>query len=246
MNAIVPFDFEGQAVRVVPDNAGLPWFVAADVCRCLEIGNSRDAISRLDDDEKGVANTDTLGGAQKMAIVSEPGVYRLVFTSRKPSAERFKRWLAHDVLPTIRRTGGYPAAAPAMDLPADLRVQVEMVREARLTFGRSAAQRLWHVLALPAVDTRPPALPGPAPEECLAYLLSHVATWGGETMALGRWLSPYEGGLRGSGNGLVGGLVAPEVAVGVHGELDGGMPGPGCHLLGRGALFDPQGDRHMP
>ncbi|WP_217424092.1 Bro-N domain-containing protein [Magnetospirillum sp. UT-4] len=122
----------------MPDNAGMPWFVAADVCRCLEIGTEQ--TRRLDEDEKGLRTVQTPGGPQQMATVNEPGVYRLVFTSRKPSAERFKRWLAHDVLPTIRRTGGYPAAAPAADLPADLRVQVEMVREARLTFGRSAAR----------------------------------------------------------------------------------------------------------
>lgn len=100
------FSFEHQRVRAV-FVAGVVWFVAVDVCKVLGIANPRDAVSRLDDDEKGVGNTDTLGGPQDTTIISEAGVYRLIFTSRKPEAERFKRWLAHDVLPMIRRYGYY-------------------------------------------------------------------------------------------------------------------------------------------
>ncbi len=88
---------------------GEPWFVAADVCRALEIANNRDALTRLDADEKGVALTDTPGGEQEMAIVNEPGLYTLVLGSRKAEARDFKRWITHDVLPTIRKTGGYVA-----------------------------------------------------------------------------------------------------------------------------------------
>ena len=93
-------------VRTVELN-GEPWFVSADVCRALEIRNSRAALTRLDDDEKGVALTDTLGGKQEMTIVNEPGLYGLVLGSRKPEAKAFKRWIKHDVLPSIRKTGGY-------------------------------------------------------------------------------------------------------------------------------------------
>lgn len=84
-----------------------PWFVAADVCKALEIGNSRQALTRLDDDEKGVISTDTPGGKQEMATVSEPGLYSLVLGSRKPEARQFKRWITHDVIPAIRSHGGY-------------------------------------------------------------------------------------------------------------------------------------------
>lgn len=93
-------------VRVVQVD-GEPWFVAADVCRALEISNSRDAVARLDDDEKGVGSTDTLGGKQGMQIINEPGLYTLVLGSRKPEAKAFKRWVTHEVLPTIRKTGSY-------------------------------------------------------------------------------------------------------------------------------------------
>ena len=95
-------------VRVIQRN-GEPWFVAADVCKALEISNNRDAISRIDEDEKDVALTDTLRGKQNMTIVNEPGLYTLVLGSRKPEARLFKRWITHEVIPAIRKTGGYIA-----------------------------------------------------------------------------------------------------------------------------------------
>ena len=101
-------------VRVVQVD-GEPWFVAADVCRALEISNSRDAVARLDDDEKGVGSTDTLGGKQGMQIINEPGLYTLVLGSRKPEAKTFKRWVTHEVLPTIRKTGSYKTPKQSSD-----------------------------------------------------------------------------------------------------------------------------------
>jgi anti-repressor protein len=87
---------------------GEPWFVAVDVCKALEIQNNRDAISRLDDDEKNtVVLTDGNRGNPNMTIVNEPGLYALVLSSRKPEAKAFKRWITHDVIPTIRKHGAY-------------------------------------------------------------------------------------------------------------------------------------------
>ena len=86
---------------------GEPWFVAVDVCKALQIANSRDALTRIDDDEKGVVLTDTLGGKQEVTIVNEPGLYTLVLSSRKPEARAFKRWITHEVIPAIRKYGGY-------------------------------------------------------------------------------------------------------------------------------------------
>ena len=86
---------------------GEPWFVAADVCRALEIGNPSMAVERLDDDEKGISTIDTLGGKQRMTIINEPGLYSLVLSSRKPEAKAFRRWITHEVIPTIRKYGGY-------------------------------------------------------------------------------------------------------------------------------------------
>ena len=97
---------EFGSVRTFIQN-GEPWFSAVDVCTSLGIRNSRMAVDRLDDDEKGVSLTDTLGGPQKMTIVSEPGLYTLILSSRKPSAKAFKRWITHEVIPSIRKHGAY-------------------------------------------------------------------------------------------------------------------------------------------
>lgn len=87
-----------------------PWFVAKDVCECLAISKHRDAISRLDADERGSLKVDTLGGKQEMATVNEYGLYSLVMSSRKPEAKEFKRWVTHEVLPSIRKYGSYNMA----------------------------------------------------------------------------------------------------------------------------------------
>lgn len=113
--SIIPFDFEQQQVRVIVDERGEPWFVAADVARVLGYRDAANATRSVPDDEKGTHGVSTPGGQQQMLMVSEPGVYRLVFTSRVDGAERFKRWLAHDVLPSIRKTGSY--AVPSQPLP---------------------------------------------------------------------------------------------------------------------------------
>ena len=89
---------------------GEPWFVAKDVCDALGTSKYRDAVSRLDDDERGSVLVDTLGGAQETSTVSEPGLYKLIMRSRKPEAKAFQRWVTHEVLPAIRKTGGYIAA----------------------------------------------------------------------------------------------------------------------------------------
>ena len=97
-------------VRAVRGDDGEPMFVAKDVCAALEVKNSRDALARLDEDEKGVVLTDTPGGEQQMQAVNEAGLYVLVLSSRKPEAKAFKRWVTHEVLPALRRDGGYMVA----------------------------------------------------------------------------------------------------------------------------------------
>lgn len=106
MNTLKHFNFEGADFRVV-ERSGQPWFVAADVCRVLELANSRDAVSALDEDEKGVAITDTPGGGQKMQVISESGLYALIFKSRKAQARAFRKWVTAEVLPALRQAGRY-------------------------------------------------------------------------------------------------------------------------------------------
>jgi prophage antirepressor-like protein len=109
---LMPFDYEGREIRVVKDEQGDPWFVAADVCAVLQLPETHKAVARLDDDEKDRNSIPTPGGSQSMTVVSESGLYNLVLGSRKAEAKRFKRWVTHEVLPAIRRTGSY--AVPAM------------------------------------------------------------------------------------------------------------------------------------
>lgn len=98
------FDYNGHQVRtVVRDNE--PWFVAKDVCNILEIDSSQ--TRRLDEDEKGLYSIQTPGGTQQMICVNEPGLYSLILGSRKKEAKQFKRWVTHEVLPSIRKHGTY-------------------------------------------------------------------------------------------------------------------------------------------
>ena len=96
----------GEVRTVLQD--GEPWFVAVDICKALEIANSRDVVARLDDDEKNtVVLTDGIRGNPQKVIVNEPGLYALVLSSRKSEAKAFKRWITHEVIPSIRKHGLY-------------------------------------------------------------------------------------------------------------------------------------------
>lgn len=107
LNAITPFNFNGSDVRVIM-RSGNPWFVATDVCTALDYVNTSKAVAdHLDDDEKGVTTGYTLGGNQKLTIISESGLYALVMRSRKPEARKFAKWVTAEVLPAIRKTGSY-------------------------------------------------------------------------------------------------------------------------------------------
>src|SRR5574338_133801 len=106
-NTPMAFAFDSHAVRVITAKDGDPRFVATDVCSALNMGNPRQVIARLDDDEKGVHIVDTLGGPQEVTVINESGLYSLILTSRKPEAKRFKKWITSEVLPAIRKTGHY-------------------------------------------------------------------------------------------------------------------------------------------
>jgi prophage antirepressor-like protein len=126
---IVPFQFETREIRVVMRD-GEPWWALRDVCGTLEIANASDAAGRLEDDEKGVVLTDTPGGAQKITVVSEPGLYRLIMRSDKPIAKRFQRWVFHEVLPEIRKTGSYSATKEKLPTNFDaIRALVDAAEE---------------------------------------------------------------------------------------------------------------------
>lgn len=121
---IQAFAFDSHAVRVVEID-GQPWFVAKDVCACLEIDNHRNVVARLDEDEKGVQTLDTLGGAQEMAVINESGLYATILRSQGAMtpgtpAHTFRKWVTAEVLPAIRRTGGYSAPGLGQGMDAKL------------------------------------------------------------------------------------------------------------------------------
>lgn len=140
-SSLVPFDFEGRQIRVITDEQGEPWFVAADVCSTLGIGNVSQALSRLDADEKTLISNEgaPAGGPQSLKLINEAGLYTLVLGSRKPEAKRFKRWVTHEVLPAIRRTGSY-AVPGLVPTPAALPCDKQDSVGALLLIGQAVAQ----------------------------------------------------------------------------------------------------------
>lgn len=108
---ITPFQFESNPIRVITDDNGEPWFNAKEICDVLGFANPHDAVARhVDDDDLGKREViDSMGRKQLANHINESGLYALIFGSTKDEAKRFKRWVTHDVLPTIRKTGGYSA-----------------------------------------------------------------------------------------------------------------------------------------
>jgi anti-repressor protein len=120
------------AVRVI-EREGLPWFVAKDVCEALELDNVGQSLSSLDDDEKNtIIINDGIPGNPNRAIISEPGLYSLILRSRKPEAKAFKRWITHEVIPAIRRTGGYMAAGQN-DTPESIMARAVLIAQDTIT-----------------------------------------------------------------------------------------------------------------
>ncbi|WP_368093450.1 phage antirepressor KilAC domain-containing protein [Bifidobacterium catenulatum] len=124
-NEIQKFDFKGAPLRTLTDKAEEPWFVAKDVCDILGT-DTRDLHKILESDE--ITNVDSIhiaqNGGKAPLIISEPGLYRLVMKSRKPEAKEFQRWVTHEVLPQIRKTGGY---IPTTDVDDDMTILAKAV-----------------------------------------------------------------------------------------------------------------------
>ena len=108
-NAIQEFNCNARQVRVIMKDNEL-WFVAKDVCEILENSKYRDAITKLDNNESVSVKVDTLGGTQEMSVINESGLYTLIIRSNQPDAKKFRRWVTHEVLQSIRKTGSYNTA----------------------------------------------------------------------------------------------------------------------------------------
>ena len=187
MNEIMPFMFGESVVRVITDENGEPWFVAKDVCRVLGLENNRDAVSSLDEDEKiTVANPDgnpRAGIPHRYVVISESGLYALVFRSRKPQAREFSRWVRKEVLPALRKTGRYEVSGrqPVLEPPASFppealrlrpvmrqRLWRDALNTARLDDGGTPAALRWFSYLCNLVAATPPA-PAPARDRVRAF-----------------------------------------------------------------------------
>ena len=141
-NEIQKFDFNGSSLRTLTDEAGEPWFVAKDVCDILGMSNPSMAVTALDKDEVAqIDPKDYLGSEnrsnQAVNIVSEPGLYKLIMRSRKPEAKEFQRWVTHEVLPSIRKTGGY---IPTSESDSDEDIMARAVLVAQKTIKQKNQQ----------------------------------------------------------------------------------------------------------
>lgn len=151
---VFTFPETAQHVRSVMID-GDPWWAGRDVADVLELGNMHSSLALLDEDEKGVHSVETPGGPQNLVFVNEPGLYSLILRSRKPQAKAFKRWITHEVIPSIRRTGSYSMEPAAPVLPQDyeeaLVALLGQVRETKALTERVAelepAAQSWQVLA---------------------------------------------------------------------------------------------------
>jgi prophage antirepressor-like protein len=160
--AVQCFGFEDHLVRVL-DREGNPWFITKDVCRAIGIKNWNDTVERLDADEKGVGDSDTLGGEQGLSIVSESGLYTIVLRSHSAMtpgspAHRFRKWVTAEVLPSIRKSGHYgaPPATEGESLPASVaedRIKLDKLHYALRCFRPAVARDLWFDLGLPFVPS---------------------------------------------------------------------------------------------
>lgn len=151
------FNYEGQQIRTEVRD-GMLWFIMKDICDILEIVNNRDAYLKLDQDEKGVVLTDTLGGKQDMQVVNEYGIYSLVFASRKPEAKTFKRWITHEVIPSLRKNGAYitplTTTEALLQSVKHLAKQERELNEVKQAQAKSQTILVAHEFALSVLDQR--------------------------------------------------------------------------------------------
>lgn len=204
------FDEAPVRVAMIDDE---PWFIAKDAAGILGIKNHKDAISNFPADERdGVDTTDPIGRTQRTTVISEPGLYRLIFQSRKAEAERFKKWVFHEVLPAIRQTGCYlPAGgvtAELEDLKRTLKAAIDGVVAGTMPTQKAQTVAL---LAQRWLEAHRMAEDSYGPDKTLPGLPGRRAAQ--------RLLSPEK---RGNSDSV---QAVPQPGVPAEGEGEGGLPG---------------------
>ena len=140
MNNLQIFVYSGEQLRTVQREDGL-WWVLRDVCRVLNIGNVTDTKKRLDPDEVDLTDLiDSMGRVQSTTIINEPGLYAVILRSDKPEAKQFKRWVTHDVLPSIRKTGAYGVPPERLAKLDEYQAKLDKNRKLLVDIERYTAQ----------------------------------------------------------------------------------------------------------
>lgn len=134
MRDLMNFTYGDVPVRVHLDDEGEPWFVAADLAKILGYRMASDMTRNLDEDERGTQIVRTPSGDQEMTVISESGLYSAILRSRIEGARPFKRWVTHEVLPSIRKTGAYaaPSSAPSSALTGEALMAAALVEAQRV------------------------------------------------------------------------------------------------------------------
>lgn len=146
MSDIQIFNYQSNEVRTV-EMGGEPWFVLKDVCNILNISKYRDTAARLDADERGSVEVDTLGGTQQVIAVNESGLYHVILRSDKPEAAPFRKWVTSEVLPSIRKNGGYIAGQEQL-------TPEELMAKALLVANKTLADREARICELTAQNSQ--------------------------------------------------------------------------------------------
>lgn len=153
MNEMQTFVYSGAEVRTVRKD-GAPWFVLKDVCGVLNLGTPSRVAERLDGDEVSLTHlTDSLGRLQEMTCISESGLYNVILRSDKPEAKPFRKWVTAEVLPAIRRSGGYIAGQNDLS-PAELMAKAIKVAEQTLAErdARISSLQVQNAIMAPKAD----------------------------------------------------------------------------------------------
>ncbi len=173
MNAMQVFNYEGNKVRTVMKD-GEPWWVLADVCRVLGLVNPSKVATRLDPDEKmtltlGEGHSGQRGGAQQMRVVNESGLYKVILRSDKPEAKKFTRWVTHEVLPTLRKTGTYSMPGAAQPFTME-----QMAQFAAAVAAQVVTQIVPVIISTvkEAAQTAQPAVPAATAPEVIPFFAS--------------------------------------------------------------------------
>lgn len=184
MNGLQIFTYNDTPLRTVEKDGEL-WWVLRDVCNVLEIKKTSDVASRLDADERGSGQIDTPSGVQNMILINEPGLYNVILRSDKPDAKDFKRWVTHEVLPSIRKTGSYSVQpkTPAQLIAAQAQILVEMEQKVAAVEAHGLAleekvDRAIQVFSRPAQDHWKADMDRAIKELCKDQHLSIVKTKG--------------------------------------------------------------------